>query len=82
MTAIITTDVSNNELEKENDLFKKVSGSKINMEKNSKLKCGLFEAIPKQYCKATIKVLGCFFGSNEFQNFQKAIVKIENIVKQ
>ena len=74
MTAIITTDMSFNELEKENDLFSKVSGSKINMEKTEVLKYGLFEAIPKQYCKATIKVLGCFFGSNEFQNFQKVIV--------
>ena len=50
--------------------------------KTEVLKYGLFEAIPKQYCKATIMVLGCFFGNNEFQNFQKALVKmVENIVK-
>ena len=33
MTAIITTDMSYNELEKENNLFNKVLCSKINMEK-------------------------------------------------
>ena len=61
MTVMIITDISYKELEKENILFSKVSGSKIIMDKTEVLLNGFFEVIPKCYIKDTIKVLGCFF---------------------
>ena len=42
MTVMITTDMSYKELEKENILFSKVSGLKINMDKTEVLKNGIF----------------------------------------
>ena len=51
MTVMIASDMSYVVLEKENNLFSMVSGSKINMEKTEVLKYGNFEAIPKIYIK-------------------------------
>ena len=58
MIVMITTDISYKELEKENILFSKISGTKINMDKTEVLLNGFFEVIPKCYIKDTIK--GCF----------------------
>ena len=81
MTVMIASDMSYVALEQENNLFSKVSGSKINMEKTEVLKYGNFEAIPKIYIKETIKVLGCYFGKNETQNFHNAFTKMDKIIK-
>ena len=78
---MIASDMSYVILEHENKLFSKVSGSKINMEKTEVLKYGRFEAIPKIYVKDTIKVLECYFGKNETQNFHNAFLKMDKIVK-
>ena len=79
MTVMITSDMSYVFLEQVNKLFSKVSGSKINMEKTEVLKYGNFEAIPKIYIKETIKVLGCYFGKDETQNFHNAFTKMDKI---
>ena len=81
MTVMITTDISYKELEKENILFSKISGSKINMDKTEVLVNGYFEVIPKCYIKDTIKVLGCFFGKDETQNFLNAYKKMKQIIQ-
>ena len=81
MTVMITTYKSYKELEKEIILFSKFSGSKINMDKTEVLQNGIFEVIPKCYVKDTIKVLGCFFGKDETQNFQNAYIKMKQIIQ-
>ena len=81
MTVMIITDISYKELEKENILFSKISGSKINMDETEVLVNGYFEVIPKCYIKDTIKVLGCFFGNDETQNFLNAYKKMKQIIQ-
>ena len=81
MTVIITTDRSYVNLEIENKKFSSVSGSKINMDKTEVITFGNFDTIPHCYIKSNIKVLGCYFGNDENQNFRQALGKMERIIK-
>ena len=75
MTVMITKEMSYKILNDETKDFGSVLGSKINVDKTEVLCLGDFEAMPKRYIKDTIKVLGCFFGKQEYTHFHNALGK-------